>query len=433
VPDLRTIGVRALKGAVSAARARSGGRATAPPPAPVPMDAPETLHAFWTQPSPPGNDPRSFIDKPSRSQVVSQLVQVPKDTSILEVGCGVGRNLAHLRDLGFTNLAGIEINPHAVELLRQTYPQLADVEIHLGAAEDVLPTLPDEAFEMVVTFAFLEHVSPQTRVFDEIVRVGRALLAVEATGRRSHRHHPYDYREEFTRRGLELTVERPLSRIPATVGDPGLAAYTAYRFFKPTNPAILHEFWRQPAPSGNDPRDYLKPTHRSAALLEMVKDLPKDARILEVGCNVGRNLAYLHDHGYTQVEGVEINAHAVELLREHHPQLADREIHLGTAEEVLPGFGDRSFDLVFTMAVLEHIHPDSVIVFDSMARIASEVLAIEPDPRRTHRTFPHDIPRLFVSRGMELVSATPMKDLVPPDVDATIQRFVGYRFRHRTS
>jgi hypothetical protein len=56
----------------------------------------------------------------------------------------------------------------------------------------------------------------------------------------------------------------------------------------------LHAFWMQRSPKGNDPEDYLKPLPRSAALLKLV-DQPKEARILEVGCNVGRNLAHLHD------------------------------------------------------------------------------------------------------------------------------------------
>ena len=43
--------------------------------------------------------------------LVSILTHYVDDTAeILEVGCGSGRHLAHLRDHGFENLTGIDIN-----------------------------------------------------------------------------------------------------------------------------------------------------------------------------------------------------------------------------------------------------------------------------------------------------------------------------------
>lgn len=91
----------------------------------------------------------------------------------------------------------------------------------------------------------------------------------------------------------------------------------------------LHPFWRQRRPDGNVPQDYLH-TRRSEFLSATMDDLPRSARI-EVGCNVGRNLAYLHDHGYRDLSGIEISPHAVELLRRHHPQLADVNVVVGAA------------------------------------------------------------------------------------------------------
>jgi SAM-dependent methyltransferase len=195
------------------------------------------------------------------------------------------------------------------------------------------------------------------------------------------------------------------------------------------DPSTLHDFWRQPAPEGNVSSDYIGPIGRSEALAELIADLRKDARILEVGCNVGRNLAYLADHGWTNVEGVEINEHAVALLRRTFPQLADRPIHVGTAEDVLPTLGG-PFDLVFTMAVIEHIHPASAVVFDNMARLGSSVLAIEPRDNVSHRQFPHDVERLFTDRGMRLRSAVPMRQFPGTKDDPGINHFTAWRFDH---
>jgi SAM-dependent methyltransferase len=190
----------------------------------------------------------------------------------------------------------------------------------------------------------------------------------------------------------------------------------------------LHEFWRQPEPEQNVPRTYVSWTGRSEALLKLISDLPPETRILEVGCNVGRNLAYLVDHGYPNVEGIEISPHAVELLRQTYPQLVDSNIHLGSAEEVLPGLADDSFDLVFTMAVIEHIHPSSTAVFDHMVRVGKSILSIEPPGRTSHRQYPHDVPEIFQSRGLRLVSSTPMSTFPETANDGGLSIFSAYRF-----
>jgi SAM-dependent methyltransferase len=195
--------------------------------------------------------------------------------------------------------------------------------------------------------------------------------------------------------------------------------------------ADLHRFWRQPSPDGNDPRAYIAQVHRSEALTYLIRDLPKTSSILEVGCNVGRNLAYLRNQGYTNVSGVEISPHALELLRKTYPELAESKIHLGAAEEVLPKLEDKAFDLVFTMAVLEHVHPDSKTVFQSMVRIGREILAIEPRGNASHRQHPHDIPAVFKALGCELVDEIPMSALPATAQDRSIAAYTAWRFRCR--
>lgn len=191
----------------------------------------------------------------------------------------------------------------------------------------------------------------------------------------------------------------------------------------------LHDFWRQPSPDGNDPNGYLLPVHRSQALLRLVSPwLPTDADVLEVGCNVGRNLAYLRDNGYSSLSGIEISPTAVGLLRQNYPQLADADIRCGPAEVELLSYSDAQFDLVFTMAVLEHIHPSSSVVFDEMVRVGREILAIEPRGSASHRQHPHDIVELFVSPGMLLVSEAEMSDLPETSRDPALVGYVAWRF-----
>jgi|SRR5579862_55615 len=84
-------------------------------------------------------------------------------------------------------------------------------------------------------------------------------------------------------------------------------------------------------------------------------EVPRNARILEVGCNIGLQLSVLHDLGFHDLCGVEIQHHA---LRRAKSRLA--EIHLVEGSALQIPFCDRSFDLVFTSGVLIHIAPDDL-------------------------------------------------------------------------
>ncbi len=395
------------------------------------MAPPEELRAFWRQPVPPGQDPAVAIKRSARSRALIRLIprSVGTNARILELGSGVGRDLAFLTDHGFTNVEGVEINAHAVDLLRKTYPQLEQATIHVGAANEVLPRLGTDEYELLFTVGTLRHLHPdEPEVFDQMARVARQLLLIEPPARANRYEYPHDVEEVFKARGMSTIATSSLAEHGVT--GP-LRDWTVFHLRRMDTLTTLHDFWRQAEPEGNVPASYIGPVGRSAALLELISDLPHDARILEVGCNVGRNLAYLYDHGYTQVEGVEISPHAVDLLRRTYPQLASVVVHVGAAGEVLPRLAAGSFDLVFTMAVIEHIHPDESHVFDEMVRVADEVLAIEPRNRFSHRQFPHDVPEIFGSRGMQLVSSRPMSDFPSNASDSAMKFFTAMRFSRR--
>lgn len=81
--------------------------------------------------------------------------------------------------------------------------------------------------------------------------------------------------------------------------------------------------------------------------------LPKQLdKILEVGCNVGAQLALLQKQGYKDLYGIEINPQVVKQARRALPKT---NILVGSAFE-LP-FRDNYFDMVFTSGVLIHISP----------------------------------------------------------------------------
>ncbi len=94
---------------------------------------------------------------------------------------------------------------------------------------------------------------------------------------------------------------------------------------------------------------------RSALNEVFFANVPKDARILEVGTNVGNQLLLLQRAGFTNLHGVELQWEAIEIAQR---KLGRANIVQGTALEI--PFRDDWFDLVFTSGVLIHISPEDL-------------------------------------------------------------------------
>jgi SAM-dependent methyltransferase len=160
----------------------------------------------------------------------------------------------------------------------------------------------------------------------------------------------------------------------------------------------VHEYWRRPWDGRNAPAGYLAPSanERSQFLVDLLaRHVPTTASVLEVGCNAGRNLAHLHEAGYRRLAGLDLSEAAVGLLRETYPQLADVPVAVGAAEELLPTIASDAHDALFTMAVLEHVHPESEAIFGELARIARVVVTIEDERLHSWRHFPRNYRRIF--------------------------------------
>ena len=93
------------------------------------------------------------------------------------------------------------------------------------------------------------------------------------------------------------------------------------------------------------------------------RDLPKDAKILEVGCNIGLQLRCLQEMGFTNLYGIELQHYAVEKAKEI---VKNVNIIQGSGFDI--PFKDSYFDVVVTNGVLIHIAPDD------LPRIMSEMV-----------------------------------------------------------
>jgi SAM-dependent methyltransferase len=118
------------------------------------------------------------------SELVRSLLErhVGRDASVLEVGCNAGRHLAALADAGFSDLTGIDLNADALDLLAETYPDLAaEGTFHATAIEEFVTDLEDDAFDVVFSVETLQHLHPDSAwVFDDVARIaGELLVTVE--------------------------------------------------------------------------------------------------------------------------------------------------------------------------------------------------------------------------------------------------------------
>lgn len=135
-------------------------------------------------------------------------------------------------------------------------------------------------------------------------------------------------------------------------------------------------------------------------------DVAQTDKVLEIGCNAGANLARLRQLEYSRLSGVEIDADSIVELRRTFPELAETVVHQGSIEDVLPSIEADDVDVVFAMAVLQHIHPSSNRVFAEMVRVARcHICVIELEQVITHNHFCRDYSRVFEALGCRQLRA----------------------------
>jgi SAM-dependent methyltransferase len=155
---------------------------------------------------------------------------VHDDARIIELGCGSGRHLAHLRTNGYGNLTGIDINDESFDVMAEHYPRLAESgTFHIGALEDILTEFEDDAFDVVYSVETLQHIHPDdTWVFEEIARVaGNLLVIAENEGNSPERGradtevsyvdddfplYHRNWRQVFSELGFAQLIREPTSR-----------------------------------------------------------------------------------------------------------------------------------------------------------------------------------------------------------------------------
>ena len=150
---------------------------------------------------------------------------------------------------------------------------------------------------------------------------------------------------------------------------------------------------------------------------QILSRLDGDAAVLEVGCGVGRHLAELDDAGLTDLTGVDVNEAALETIPETYPELAEHgTFHAGAIESFVDGVADDTFDAVYSVETLQHIHPDATWVFAELARVTDDLLVTvenESGPAGSVNHVDDGVPlyyrdwqAIFTDLGLEQVAAS---------------------------
>ena len=165
---------------------------------------------------------------------------------------------------------------------------------------------------------------------------------------------------------------------------------------------------------GNRPIDYAMKDIMMVAMFSSVLGhyIERNSSILELGSNCGVNLNYLSNVEYTYLSGIEINKNAIAQMKQSFPELK-ATIFNSSLEEQLISILDNSYDFVFSMAVLLHIHPDSNFIFDEIARISRRyVCTIEGENNYCPWCFPRNYKRVFENHGFKqafMIESMPSK------------------------
>lgn len=95
---------------------------------------------------------------------------VPRSSSILDCGCGIGLSSYLLVKAGL-KVTGMDISPLFISEAKKRYPNQPELRFFVGDA--IKMSFPDQSFDAVCSFDLLEHVTDVKGVLKEMCRIIR--------------------------------------------------------------------------------------------------------------------------------------------------------------------------------------------------------------------------------------------------------------------
>jgi len=150
---------------------------------------------------------------------------------------------------------------------------------------------------------------------------------------------------------------------------------------------------------------FLDQHSKSQYLLKIIKPYTKKHdKILELGSGTGRNLHYLLSSGYDNVFGIEISPKAIDLMKQNYSDVLN--VWNDSIENKIKDIKTGEFDVVFSMAVLMHMHRDSEWVFNEIVRVTKRYLITieeEEEGGKGRKHLPRNFKKIFEDLGMKQV------------------------------
>lgn len=110
--------------------------------------------------------------------MLDSVKDLPKDLSILDIGCGNGIDLERYRSLGFENLYGIDPSTKLFEEIKSNTEN--KIELKEGTFENI--PYEDNKFDILTSRLALHYTKDVTKAFKEMARtlksVGKLIIVV---------------------------------------------------------------------------------------------------------------------------------------------------------------------------------------------------------------------------------------------------------------
>jgi SAM-dependent methyltransferase len=160
---------------------------------------------------------REQEDQPSRtarSEWIAGRVVEYRPSSILEVGCGYGKQLRAIRGRLDVPMVGLDFSPSQLGLAQNYLGGLDRIDLVLGSGL-TLP-FPDQSFDLVLTSAVILHNPPPAAeaIRREVLRVARRFAAHNEDTDVSYNRYGYDTAAWYCAKGIELAESGPIPTEP---------------------------------------------------------------------------------------------------------------------------------------------------------------------------------------------------------------------------
>ena len=102
----------------------------------------------------------------------SFLSNIPRDSSVLELGCNIGNVIQILKEFGFSDITGVDINESAIRKARERFPEFNFIH---SSIEDLDV---GKTFDLVLTSGVLIHIPPDslTDVIEKIQKLSNSYI-----------------------------------------------------------------------------------------------------------------------------------------------------------------------------------------------------------------------------------------------------------------